>query len=136
MDQKTIEYVYDLIDDIKDSETFKAYKKAQQALESSVELSALIESFQQAKSKYEAAKQYGTYHPDLNTYKSQLSDCKTKLYTHPLYQDFKACEKTLNAWLDDMAITLAKTVSPNITVDVSHPFHAQGGQKTCKKESH
>ncbi len=95
MDQKTIELVYDLIDDIKKSERFIAYKTESENLEASTAVQALIQDFQTAKTTYDEAKQYGTYHPDLNTYKAQLSRCKRHYTRIPYIKRIKPMKKHL-----------------------------------------
>ncbi len=134
MNQETIEKTYALIDEILETKTFIAFKEAKKALDDCSKATGVIETFNAAKTKYEDAKQYGKYHPDLKRYQRELQVAKTELFNHPRIQEYKRCERAFSEMLDDIALRLAAAISPRIAVDTANTFKKNGGVKVCKTE--
>ncbi|MGM0435517.1 MAG: YlbF family regulator [Bacillota bacterium] len=133
MDQKNIELAYELVDEIKQTKTYLDYAEALAAIEESAEVQALSKAFKEAETAYNDAKQYGKHHPDLKKRQHSFQMTKKALFEHPLVKTFKASERALQQILDNVASSIATSVSPRIKVNYNTGFPQIGGS-SCKVE--
>jgi len=134
MEQKLLEQTYQLIDAIKNREDYKALIILDQKIKDDEELTYLIEQFNDSKIKYDEVRKYGKYHPDLKTVKKQFQVDKVNLFSHEHIKAYKAAEKSLQAFLDEVAYRLGKTVSDSVKTSTNLEFHERGGF-TCSNEN-
>lgn len=133
MKQEVLTLAYELVDEIKDSETYRAYRHADQAVRESDEVKMLSKAFKETEEKYNDAKQYGKHHPDLKKRQKAFQNAKKALYDHPLVKDQKEKERALQTMLDDIGSTLAKSVSPRLKFNSGSGLPSIGGA-TCNPE--
>ncbi len=133
MEQKKIELAYELVDEIKETDTYLRYLEAERAIENSPEVQSLSKAFKEAEASYNDAKQYGKYHPDLKKRQQAFQMAKKALFEHPLVKTHKTSEKALQKTLDNVASSIAKSISPRIKVTYNTGFPQIGGS-SCKVE--
>ena len=133
MEQKKIELAYELVDEIKQTETYLRYLEAERAIKNTPEVQDLSKAFKEAEVAYNEAKQYGKYHPDLKKRQRAFQLAKKALFEHPLVRAFKASEKALQQTLDSVASSIAESISPRIKVNYNTGFPQIGGS-SCKVE--
>ena len=80
-------------------------------------INKLSQVFKKVEDKYNEAKKYGKYHPDLKKLKLQLQEMKVKLYTNELVQEYKTLESKLQSKLDEISTHIANAISKQ----VKHP---------------
>jgi cell fate (sporulation/competence/biofilm development) regulator YlbF (YheA/YmcA/DUF963 family) len=114
MNDNWILATYDLVDELKDSETVSSLRRLHKDIEDDKTIASLVEAFQRTKDAYEDAKQYGDYHPDLATRRSAFQAAKTALFEHPTVAAYKQLEQTFQRQLDDISRRLAHSISPKI----------------------
>jgi len=133
MDQKKIELAYELVDEIKQSETYLRYLDNLNAVERSSEVQTLSNRFKVSEEKYNNAKQYGKHHPDLKQRQRDFQVSKKALFEHPAVRAFKASEKALQQTLDGVAARVAESISTRIKVNYNTGIPQIGGS-SCKVE--
>ncbi|MFW5894655.1 MAG: YlbF family regulator [Bacillota bacterium] len=132
MKQEVITLAYELVDEIKSSETYRSFKAADLAVKESKAILELSEAFKSAEEKYNDAKQYGKHHPDLKTRQKDFQAAKKALYEHPLVKTYKEKERALQTMLDEIGSTLAKSVSPRLRFTRGTGLPSIGGS-TCNQ---
>ncbi len=134
MDEKLINATYDLIDELKSSKLFKQVKRYQKQLKDNRESQLKIKAFNDAKARYKEAQKYSSFHPDLKRYKTDLKEAKIALFQDENVQAYKNAKKAFQAKLDNVAETLAKTISTHIDVDMVIGENEEWRLTTCKKD--
>lgn len=114
---KTLDLVYDLVDDIKSKQEYKRYIELHQKMEEDQEIKELIKVFNKIKVKYEEVSKYGKYHPDLKQVQQELSVTKAKVYEHPVIKEYKELEKDIQKELNHISAQIAQSVS----LKIKHP---------------
>ncbi len=127
MNQETMDKVYRLVDEIKNSAAYKTMLHRHREIEKDNRVQTLIASFKKAEANYNEAQKRGGHHPDLKRYKQELSKAKAKLYNHPLVVEYKEAEKTLQEQLDTIGTKLAAAVSKRIRVETRLSSIDKGG---------
>ncbi len=136
MNQEIMIKTYDLIDDIKQSDTYIEYIKLDDYIANNTTIQETITAFQKAKKLYEEAKQYGKHHPDLKKRQRQLAQAKEALYGFEEVVRYKKLETALQKQLDHISRTIANAIS----VHIPHPnelgiLQVEKGENTCSNES-
>ena len=114
MNTDVVNKTYDLVDEIKQHPSYVRLLELQRIIESNNTIKALIEDFNKQKDKYEDAKQYGKYHPDLKEIQLKLKEAKENLYNSDIIIEYKKCEKDIQDILNNISKELANTVSGKI----------------------
>ncbi len=70
-----------------------------------------IIAFKTAEAKYSEAKQYGSYHPDLNKYQVMFVEAKQKLYSDPLVKEYIELEGKIQEKINRDINDLKKSIS-------------------------
>lgn len=117
MDSKLISLTYEACDAFKKRADYKRLLQLKKQIEDDLEAQGLISTFLRAKQRYEEAKAYGKYHPDLGKYQKEFQEQKVRLMENPYIKEYKDLERALQKVLDRFSIDLARVVSPN----VKHP---------------
>ena len=130
MKQEIFTLAYELVDEIKASDTYRAYRRADQAARESEEVQKLSRAFKETEELYNDAKQYGKHHPDLKKRQTDFQEAKKALYSHPLVKDQKEKERALQTMLDEIGRRLADTVSPRLKFQSGAGLPSIGGG-TC-----
>ena len=134
MDDALIEKAYDLVDEIKTTQTYRLLKQADEAIQESKEVSTLIETFKKAEEHFNEVKKYATHHPEYETSKKAFQKASYELFRNPLVKQYKKHERALNTMLDEIATELGETISPRLNIDTGLSFSPLGG-KSCKKDA-
>jgi len=116
MNQEQINKVYELIDDIKQSDVYKQLVDLNRIIKESTEIQEKQQAFLKLRNKYEAVKKYGKYHPDLERVQNEFSKAKETLYNIDEVKRYKKNEKELQKVLDQISIQLGQSVSSLIPV--------------------
>ena len=114
MDSKILEKTYELIDDIKSSDSYKRLIDLDSQIKTNPELVSLTGSFNKIKIKYDEVSKYGKYHPDLKTVQLELSSKKEEVFTNETIKEYKKLEKDLQNRLDHISKEIANSVSSKI----------------------
>ncbi|MFH5881001.1 YlbF family regulator [Liberiplasma polymorphum] len=133
MNDKALQLTNNLIETLSKEESYQNLIALDQRISNSEELHALIYAFQEAKTKYEEAKQYGKYHPDLKRYTTNYQQAKQILFTHETIKAYKEAEKAFQAMLDDIAKDIASAVSTQVKYEHKYKFSHKGGG-SCSTE--
>ncbi len=114
MNTDLINKTYDLVDEIKDTKTYKRLLELSGIIKKSDAISELIYEFNKDKTKLQEAQKYGKYHPDLKKIQLNLKDSKEKLYNNDIIKEYKSCEKEIQKILNGISKELANTISSKI----------------------
>lgn len=114
MEQKLLESVYEFVDEIKSSDSYKRLLILKQTMEEDQELHLLLTAFQKVKVNYDEVSKYGKYHPDLKRVRKELSDVKQQVFTHPVIVEYKVLEKEIQSILNNASKEIADAVSGKI----------------------
>ena len=114
MEEKVIQRVYLLVDEIKAKKEYIRLKQLKVLLESDESLKRLILEFNKAKDKYAEVSKYGKYHPDLEKVRNSLAKSKNALFTNEIISEYKKLEKEIQKLLDEISRKIALSVSPKI----------------------
>ena len=117
MDSKLVGLTYDACDAFKEQAEYKRLLELRKKIDEDKDVQKLISVFSKTKKRYEEAKKYGQYHPDLSKYQKEFQEKKVALMEHKLVKEYKNIEKSLQRYLDQFSIDLANIVSKN----VKHP---------------
>jgi len=117
MDSKLVGLTYDACDAFKERAEYKRLLELRKEMDEDKDVVELISVFLKTKKRYEEAKKYGQYHPDLSRYQKEFQQKKVALMEHKLVKEYKNIEKSLQRYLDQFSIDLANIVSKN----VKHP---------------
>lgn len=111
--------IYDLADAYADeviqSEDFQRFLELKELIKQN--LSNKIIAFKTAEAKYLEAKQYGTYHPDLEKYQKKFVEAKKNLYSEPLVMEYKKLEMNLQQQLNQDMNSLKQSISNKYKLD-------------------
>jgi cell fate (sporulation/competence/biofilm development) regulator YlbF (YheA/YmcA/DUF963 family) len=113
---KLLEKTYELIDAIKNDETYKTYLQLQKALQEDSSFKDCLKQFQQHKEQFEEASKYGTYYPDYEKIKNNYQTIKVNLMNHPLFKHYKQVEKKLEV----MVYTIEKGLMDVVGIQDKH----------------
>lgn len=127
MNEKLLELTNNLIDALTQDKVYQDLINLDKEVSESETLLPLIYRFQETKKKYEDAKQYGKYHPDLKRYTKDYQEAKEALFTHETIKAYKQAEKAFQFLLDDIAKTLAESVSSQVKYEHRYKFSHKGG---------
>lgn len=116
MNQEQINKVYELIDDIKQSDVYLQLVDLNMTIKESAEIQEKQRLFLKLRDKYEDVKKYGKYHPDLKRIQHEFSIAKEALYNIDEVKRYKQNEKELQKVLDQISIELGQSVSSLIPV--------------------
>ena len=114
MNQNILDAVYQLTDDIKQSDDYRRLLEQKTKLEQDPAIGERLAAYQNWQAKYDEVRQYGTHHPDLKRVQLAYRDAREALFSHPDVRTFVQLEKAIQARLDDIARALATTVSDKI----------------------
>jgi len=114
MDQRLLDLTYRACDAFKSQVQYQRLIELKKIMKSVQEIEDLVSSFQKAKSKYEEAKTYGQYHPDLSRYQKAFQLAKIEMMSNEVIKEYMKIEKDLQKQLDQFSIDLAQSVSTNI----------------------
>ena len=117
MNTDILQKTYDLVDEIKALEVYKELLKLNKIINEDQTILHLVEAFNKQKNKYEEAKKYGKYHPDLKQIQLNLQVAKENLYNNDIIVSYKKCEKEIQSLLNNISKELATTISSKI----NHP---------------
>jgi cell fate (sporulation/competence/biofilm development) regulator YlbF (YheA/YmcA/DUF963 family) len=117
MEVDIINAVYDMIDEMKQGKEYQRLLFLHQTIKSNNEINELSQGFKKIEEKYNEAKKYGKYHPDLKKLKLQLQEMKVKLYTNKTVEEYKTLESKLQSQLDEISTHIANAISKQ----VKHP---------------
>ncbi len=133
MTQEVLTLAYELVDEIKSSDTYLAFKRVDRLVRESTEVQELSKTFKEAEEKYNDAKKYGKHHPDLKKRQKAFREAKKSLYEHPLVKKHKETERALQTMLDEIGDTLAKSVSTRLKYEATSGISLIGGS-VCNPE--
>ncbi|MCK5762021.1 MAG: YlbF family regulator [Candidatus Izimaplasma sp.] len=117
MKEKVINLVYELVDEIKNSETYIRLLELKDLMDTDTATIKLITDFNEDKTKYNEVSKYGEYHPDLKEVKIALSKSKEALFANETISEYKKLEKEVQKILDNISRRIARSVS----LKVKHP---------------
>ncbi len=117
MNQQILEKVYDVVDEMKNSDAYKRLMELKQLMEQSPEVQAKAALFQKQYERYEEVKRYGKFHPDLKTTQKVFQEAKIALYEDLFVSEYKQLEQTIQKELD----TISKTIATTISHKIKHP---------------
>lgn len=81
-----------------------------------------IEAFNQIKLQYEDVQRFGKYHPDYTLIMKSIRTQKRALDLDEDVCNLRIAENSFQDLLDEIGITIGKTVSESVKVPVSNPF--------------
>ena len=114
MEQKLLESIYDLTDEIKASDQFQRLLILNELIKKNDIVLELINTFNKVKTKYDEVSKHSHYHPDYDRIKKDLQTAKYNLYTNELIKEYKELEKHIQKTLDDISRSIAASVSDRI----------------------
>lgn len=76
-----------------------------------VEFSELIKEFKEKREKFENTRQYTMYNDSIKNIQSEFQKVKEELYSKELVQKYFELERKIQSELNDVARTLAKSIS-------------------------
>lgn len=114
MDQQLLDLTYEACDAFKKQAKYQRLLVLQDIIKTNNEISGMIVDFQKVKQKYEEAKTYGKYHPDLARYQKEYQMKKIAMMSNDVIKEYKELERSLQKLLDQFSIDLAEAVSKNI----------------------
>lgn len=117
MEQQVIEKVYDVIDEMKQSSSYKRLLVLRQQIEESDAIQEKVNAFQQWNDAYNDVKKYGKYHPDLQQTRSRFRHAKQTLYEDPIVAEYKQLEQAIQQQLDSISMQIAHAIS----LKIKHP---------------
>lgn len=100
MQNELLMALYDMIDNIKNSEDYINYKNLERIIMD--KYSKEVFEFNKAKDEYNKALEYGKYYPGLEKIKNNLFDKKKNLYTKDEMIKYKELELKLDLLLEDI----------------------------------
>lgn len=109
-----MEQTYLLVDEIKADPSYQRLLELHKQISTNEEIQSLIQSFKAAQDNYTEVQKYGKYHPDLKKVRTDFSEAKMTLYTHPMVAEYKSLEQEIQLMLDDISKQLATAISPKI----------------------
>lgn len=106
-----LEISEDLADEIISLPVTKRYKELQEEIKTNPEIKLLISKFEKAKSSYEDVQRYGSkHHPDYKEVTQELICAKSNLFQHTVIKELKKCEKEIQDLLNQIAVSIEKTI--------------------------
>lgn len=118
---------YDVLEEFKSDALYQKLKHVKKQLEQNHFKD--IEAFNLAKANYDLIlSEGGTYHPSYKDAVKALSEAKSRLYAHPLIEEYKALEKAFELMLNAFIQSFTKHISDHIqTPNQLGFFTKQGG---------
>lgn len=104
------------------SEPYKELMEATNRVYSNKQLVNQIEEFSKMKLQYEDVQRFGKYHPDYTFIMKSIRSQKRALDLNEDVCNLRIAENTFQDLLDEVGITIGKTVSESVKVPVSNPF--------------
>ncbi len=117
---ETIELLDDadrIVSMIKHSDTFNEFMNRRLVLKEDQDAQRLISQFEQKKRDYEDVERFGRYHPDYSRVLKDTRLLKREVDLNESVAKFKVAERKLQALLDQIAETLAFSISTDIVVE-------------------
>ncbi len=123
------------------SEQYKQYEMAKQAVKSDLDAQEMIWEFNKRKNDFEEVQRFGKYHPDYSRVSKEVRELKRKLDLYDPIAEFKKSEKQLDELLNEVSLIVAHAVSEKIKVPTGNPFFdsmscsggcGSGGSCGCK----
>ncbi len=114
MEQKLLDAVYNLVDEIKEKKEYIRLLELKKILNTDTEIIELINAFNKDKIKYDEVSKYGKHHPDLKEVRLALTKSKEELFTNTYISEYKQLEKEIQKLLDVISRKIALSVSPKI----------------------
>lgn len=114
MNDKVLNGVYDLVDEIKSKKEYVRLLELKKILDNDPVIVKLLIEFNKSKLKYDEVSKYGKHHPDLKKVQLELADIKTKVFTNKIISEYKQLEKDIQKMLDYISREIAQSVSPKI----------------------
>lgn len=136
MEQKLLESIYDLTDEIKESDPYQRLLVLHELIEKDEELQKLIKIFNDVKHKYEEVSKHSHYHPDYDRIKKEMQTAKYNLYTNELIKEYKIHEKQIQKTLDDISRSIAKSVSDRLKAPNEIGLLKKWGVNNVKKNKY
>ena len=114
MEVNIINATYDVVDEIKSSKEYQRLVYLSRYINENEDIQSLIKAFKKAETKYNDAKKYGKYHPDLKKIKEDLQVAKVNLYTNDIVEELKTLEGNIQKQLDNVAKSIATSISKKV----------------------
>jgi cell fate (sporulation/competence/biofilm development) regulator YlbF (YheA/YmcA/DUF963 family) len=121
--------VYQLADQINQSEEVQNYLALQKQVEESAEAQKLIQAFQKVKELHEEAQRFGIFHPNYHEAKERVKIVQQKLYAHPILRAYLLAEEKMDQLLYQVSVLIARSVSDSIKIPVNDPKPSIKGRK-------
>lgn len=119
------------------SQLAKNLQDARHAVYSDEILAKEIAAFNKMKDQYEEVQRFGKYHPDYHTVMKKIREMKRNLDINEKIVRLKIAENDFQEMLDEISITIGKSVSEAVKVPANGPFSASscgcstGGGCSC-----
>lgn len=108
MDDLLLDALYELIDEIKQKDTYVLYKQLEKTILEKYPLEVL--AFNQAKDEYDKALGYGKYYPGIEEVKKRMLAARDVLFEHEEMQRYKALELEIDLYLKELSSKLRRTI--------------------------
>ena len=132
MDSELLKIADLVILEIQQMPEYKRWIDTNRLIELDKDIQSLMSAFNQSKSRYEEAKKYGEYHPNLKQYRSQYQKAKTALFSHPTVIEHKNAEKAVQSVLLTLSKNIATSVSTRVPYQTALSSYSEG--KSCSIE--
>jgi len=109
------EYLYELIEEIKNEETYIAFKQAEERLMKEQNKELLLKN-KELQEKYLELRKYENQ-TDLSDIKSELKEIKNQMAMNPDIQKYYFCYRNLNDRLQEISKLLFKNISEDLSFD-------------------
>ena len=111
MDISIINATYEFVDEIKNSDEYKAFKEIEKSI---FDLhKPLVDKFKIAKDKFEEAQKYGDSYPGYKELAFNLSQIKMELYSTKEMKKYLELKKIIQNKLDELSFELNNIVKKN-----------------------
>ncbi len=112
MEINTINCVYELVDEIKNSSDYLRYKLLDSLIME--KYPEEIKNFNELKEKYNKALEFGKYYPNYNKIKNEFFESKNELYGKDLMIEYKSLEMKLEFLLKEISQRINSAVRETI----------------------
>lgn len=107
-----LQAAWDAADELKASEPYQTMRSAWNVIESDPRIKRLRDEFETAKSKLDAIRPYGKYHPDFKTASEALVHAKAAYQGTDAYQAYVAAKSVLDDQLRAFSRRLNALIDP------------------------
>ncbi len=108
---KIIVKTYELVDVIKKSDTYKNYLSYEFEVLNNKDLKQLLSEFKIKKEKFEEAYKHKDYYPEIDKIKDEYQSIKINLMNNSIFKSYKASEKELDFYINEIENKLKQVVN-------------------------